>query len=93
MFYSGHTPEMSILSFFASSWLLGASSMELVPGVDCPATAHFMDTYHFVDSSFPRRFRSSVCVFELNEGLPLRRHYSYSLDGVDDGRLVNESFL
>ena len=76
VFYSGHSPEISSLSFYGSSWLIGASSHELLPGVDCPATAHFIDTYHFVDSASPRRYRHSICIFELNQGVPLRRHYT-----------------
>lgn len=81
VFYSGHSPEVSSMALYASSWLIGASSFELVPGVDCPATAAFIDTYHFVDGDSPRRYRNSICAFELNMGLPLRRHYTYDTDG------------
>lgn len=76
VFYSGHSPEMSTMTFYGSSWLLGASAHELVPGVDCPPTAHFLDTFHFVDTPSPRRHRHSVCIFEHNDGIPLRRHYT-----------------
>ncbi|XP_076447626.1 diamine oxidase [copper-containing]-like [Babylonia areolata] len=81
VFYSGHSPEISSLAFYGSSWLLGASSHELLPGVDCPSTAHFLDSFHFVDTPSPRRYRRSICIFELNEGIPLRRHYTTGPDG------------
>lgn len=77
MFYSGHSPEVSSLSFYASSWLVGGHSFELVPGVDCPATAQFIDSFHFFDSGFPRRYRNSLCIFEVSSGVPLRRHYTH----------------
>ncbi|KAK7480931.1 hypothetical protein BaRGS_00027842, partial [Batillaria attramentaria] len=76
VFYSGHSPEVSSLAFYASSWLVGGSSFELVPGVDCPATSHFVDSFHFFDSGSPRRYKNSICIFELNTGTPLRRHYT-----------------
>ncbi|KAL8588486.1 hypothetical protein ACOMHN_022273 [Nucella lapillus] len=80
VFYSGHSPEISSLTFYGSAWLLGASSHELLPGVDCPPTAYFVDSFHFVDTPSPRRHKHSICIFELNEGIPLRRHYTASED-------------
>ena len=78
MFYSGHSPEMSSLALYGSAFLLGASSHSLVPGADCPATALFLDTFHLADSPGPRRHKNAVCIFEQNEGRPLRRHYTSS---------------
>lgn len=83
VFYSGHSPEMGTLTFYGSSFFIGASSHELVPGVDCPTTAHFLDTFHFVDTVSPRRYKHSICIFEQNTATPLRRHYTTSHDSDD----------
>lgn len=72
------------MTLYGSAWLIGASSHELLPGVDCPATAHFIDSFHFADTGSPRRHRRSICIFERNAGIPLRRHYTTSPDSDDD---------
>ncbi|KAI8734851.1 amiloride-sensitive amine oxidase [copper-containing] [Biomphalaria glabrata] len=80
-FYTGYSPETSWLGLYGLSWLLGASSYELVPGVDCPGTATFIDAFHFANTDTPLRFKNSICVFEQTSSVPLRRHYSHSRDG------------
>ena len=76
IFNSGYGATQSMSNLYASSWFLGASSFELVRGVDCPDTAAFLDNYHFVDSHIPKLNKHAICVFEHNPGLPLRRHYA-----------------
>ncbi|KAH9487858.1 Amiloride-sensitive amine oxidase [copper-containing] [Bulinus truncatus] len=80
-FYTGYSPETSWLGLYGLSWLLGASSYELVPGVDCPATATFIDAYHFANTDTPLRYKNSICIFEQTSSIPLRRHYSHTRDG------------
>ncbi|XP_005102608.1 amiloride-sensitive amine oxidase [copper-containing] [Aplysia californica] len=94
-FYTGYTPETSWLALYGVSWLLGASSYELVPGVDCPATASFRDAYHYVNTGKPLRYKNSVCVFEHSSSLPLRRHFSRDTDGKFNsyGGLVSSSLV
>ena len=62
------------------SWnKMGQSSYEMVLGVDVPETASCFDLVHMIGMESPKTFRNAVCVFELNDGIPLRRHYDNNL--------------
>ena len=74
-FYSGYFPGQSSNNFLDSNWRMGFSNYELVRGIDCPSTATFFDHVHLVGFGGPKKVRNGVCVFELNTGMPLRRHY------------------
>ena len=54
---------------------MGQSSYEMVRGVDVPKTASCFDLVHMIGMEGPKTFLNAVCVFELNSGIPLRRHY------------------
>ncbi|PFX27819.1 amiloride-sensitive amine oxidase [copper-containing]-like [Stylophora pistillata] len=71
--YTGYYPAPSWNNFLDGGWGMGAYSMELVRGVDCPYSATFFDLVHMYEK--PTTVRNAVCVFELNTGTPLRRHY------------------
>ena len=73
--YAGFYPSPSWNNFLDGSWRMGMSSYEMVRGVDCPNTATFFDLVHMIGVGNPQTFRNAVCVFELNTGTPLRRHY------------------
>ena len=73
--YAGYYPSPSWNNFLDGSWGMGKSSYEMVRGVDCPDTATFFDLVHMIGLEGPKTFRNAVCVFELNTGIPLRRHY------------------
>ena len=73
--YAGYYPSPSWNNFLDGSWALGKNSYELVRGVDCPDTATFFDMVHMIGFIGPQTIRNAVCVFELNTGIPLRRHY------------------
>ena len=75
VFYSGYHPLVYTSAYFDSSWLLGLYSMPLARGVDCPDTAVFLDSHFFMDDH-PVHIKNSICIFENNPGIPLRRHYS-----------------
>ena len=74
-FYSGFSPYFVTANFVYGGWAMGAKSFELVGGVDCPETSKFFDVVHFVDTDQPQVIRNAVCVFELDSGIPLRRHF------------------
>ena len=74
-FYSGYSPYFRSANFVYGGWVMGAKIVELVGGVDCPATSIFFDVEHFVDSNNPKTVRNAVCVFELDSAIPLRRHF------------------
>ena len=73
--YAGYYPRPSWNNFLDGSWRMGMSSYELARGVDCPDTSTFFDLVHMIGFEGPKTFRNAVCVFELNTGIPLRRHY------------------
>ena len=79
-FYSGYFPGQSSDNYLDSNWRMGFSNYELVRGIDCPSTATFFDHVHLVGFGGPKKVRNGVCVFELNTGMPLRRHYDNNFD-------------
>lgn len=81
VFYSGYGPVQGTSNYYDASWMMGASSNELVSGVDCPETAQFFDADFLTNSHNPWRIKNSVCIFEDTGNIPLRRHYTNSLNG------------
>ncbi|CAH1798119.1 unnamed protein product [Owenia fusiformis] len=79
--FSGADAIHKTHNHFGSSWGIGASTFELIPGVDCPAHALFFDSIHLINSHSPSENKNCVCVFEHNNGIPLRRHYSDNQKG------------
>ncbi|CAL8292200.1 unnamed protein product [Lota lota] len=75
-FYAGDTPTAMQTKFIDSGWAMGASTFELAPGIDCPEIATFVDLYHYYDTDKPVHFKNALCIFELNTGIPLRRHFN-----------------
>ena len=78
--YSGGSPTPSHTSYYDSLALLGTRVSELFTGVDCPHNADYFDFVHFFQDK-PYIFKNSACVFELNRGVPLRRHYQSNHEG------------
>ncbi|XP_069138612.1 putative amine oxidase [copper-containing] isoform X1 [Argopecten irradians] len=77
--YSGFKPGQMFPDYFDSCTLIGPQDKGLVPGIDCPAHATFMDTSFVLESSKePVTFKNTFCLFEQNTGYPLRRHQSYA---------------
>uniref|UniRef100_A0A672YNT5 Amine oxidase n=1 Tax=Sphaeramia orbicularis TaxID=375764 RepID=A0A672YNT5_9TELE len=74
--YGSVTPHTMITKFLDGSFGIGKCAYELVRGVDCPYSATYIDTYHFLDTGVPRQLKNSICVFEHDVALPLRRHFS-----------------
>ncbi|XP_042201957.1 amiloride-sensitive amine oxidase [copper-containing]-like [Callorhinchus milii] len=73
-YYTGNDPIRSIFIAMDSGWHFGADNFELVKGINCPHTATYLDTYHFVKSEKPLKNPNSICIFQYNTGVPLRRH-------------------
>ncbi|KAM6914481.1 LOW QUALITY PROTEIN: amine oxidase [copper-containing] 3-like [Lycodopsis pacificus] len=74
--YGSVTPNLMLTKYLDGSLGIGKCAYELVRGVDCPYSATYIDTFHFLDTGVPRRLRNSICVFEHDMGQPLRRHFS-----------------
>ncbi|OWF45961.1 amine oxidase [copper-containing] [Mizuhopecten yessoensis] len=78
--YSGFKPGQMFPDYYDSCTLIGPQDKGLVPGIDCPAHATFMDTSFVLESSKePLTFKNTFCIFEHNTGYPLRRHHSYAM--------------
>ena len=89
-YYSGYDPETSNTHYLDTTWGLGISNTYLVSDIDCPPTAVFLDSVHFVNTEMPVKNPHSVCIFETNTGTPLWRHFDVAVSkgftGVDGMR-------
>ncbi|NXG19857.1 AOC3 oxidase, partial [Grallaria varia] len=94
--YEPQGPRYSVRSnlvlFQAWSFGLGRYTSPLVPGVDCPYSATYVDTHSLSETLRPRKRKASLCIFEQNLGSPLRRHYS-NLQSLYYGGLVNSALV
>ena len=71
-FYSGWTRMQMSLNYLDTAFGMGSSKSELVPDIDCPITATFMDAIHFVNSNDPVRFQGDRAFLNLTLGF----HYA-----------------
>ena len=100
-FYSANDPRQSSAQYLDSAFKFGSSDYELLKGIDCPDNAIFMDSFHFVDSGETNKNPNSVCIFEMDHGIPLRRHVEFNLStdhfsfmaGMVDHALVVRTIL
>ncbi|XP_069488929.1 amine oxidase [copper-containing] 3-like [Ambystoma mexicanum] len=74
--YGSNAPSGIVTRYIDSCFAIGRWSRELVRGVDCPYLASYVDTHHIMESQTPETVKNSICIFEQNSGVPLRRHYS-----------------
>lgn len=100
VFYSGNSPVQRVTDFVDSGALLGTHSKSLIPGSDCPEGATFLNVSFLGEAmQEPTTLQRSICVFEQDTGVPLRRHMSYARDqgafygGMADSVLVVRSIL
>ncbi|XP_060059431.1 membrane primary amine oxidase isoform X2 [Erinaceus europaeus] len=74
--YGGNSPSAMVNHFIDGSFGMGKYSTPLTRGVDCPYLATYVDWHFLLESQAPKTLRDAFCVFEQNQGLPLRRHHS-----------------
>lgn len=74
--YGGNSPAAMLTRYIDSSFGMGKYSTPLTRGVDCPYLATYVDWHFLLESQTPKTVRDAFCVFEQNQGLPLRRHHS-----------------
>ncbi|KAK3577371.1 hypothetical protein CHS0354_008467 [Potamilus streckersoni] len=93
--YSGYGPTQGTTFYYDASWFLGGGSFELARGVDCPDTAVYIDVHHLVNSEDVLRHKNSICIFEENAGMPLRRHYfnAYARGNTAYGGLLDHHLV
>lgn len=86
--YNGHAPAVRLMNFADGAGMYGTRYRGLLPGVDCPAHAQFVDTYLYTSNDKGGRiYENAFCVFELNTHTPIRRHRAYSRSGAIYGGL------
>ncbi|XP_044187123.1 membrane primary amine oxidase-like [Thunnus albacares] len=90
--YGSATPNLMLTKFLDGSVGIGRCAYELVRGVDCPYSATYIDTFHFMDTGAPRQLKNSICIFEHDTGRPLRRHFSEAVYNSYGG-LVNSALV
>ncbi|XP_044154183.1 membrane primary amine oxidase-like isoform X1 [Bufo gargarizans] len=86
--YGSNAPTGMSTRYMDGHFGIGRSIFQLVRGIDCPYLATFIDTHYLLDSDSPVLNKGSICIFELNTGIPLRRHFS-SLGSSYYGGLAN----
>ncbi|NXU52576.1 AOC3 oxidase, partial [Turnix velox] len=76
--YGSNCPGGMSARYFDGSFGIGRFAYELVRGLDCPYTATYIHRHYLAESDTPKTNQNSLCVFEHDAGLPLRRHFSDS---------------
>uniref|UniRef100_A0A2K5VMV2 Amine oxidase n=1 Tax=Macaca fascicularis TaxID=9541 RepID=A0A2K5VMV2_MACFA len=79
--YGGHTPAGMQTKYLDVGYGLGSLTHELAPGIDCPETATYLDTFHYYDTDDPVHYPQALCLFEMPTGVPLRRHFNSNFKG------------
>ncbi|XP_060089160.1 membrane primary amine oxidase-like [Heteronotia binoei] len=77
--YGSNSPGMMLTRYMDLAYGLGKGAFTLIRGVDCPYLATFLDAHYFHDSSQPIAHKNSICIFEQNTEVPVRRHYEHLL--------------
>ena len=86
--YSGNNPASRIVNYADGAGMYGTRYRGLLPGVDCPGYAEFIDTYMYTSNEYGGRiFENAFCVFEHNTHTPVRRHRAYGRSGAFYGGL------
>ncbi|CAG5131613.1 unnamed protein product [Candidula unifasciata] len=81
VFYSGHAASGQTTNYVDSGEYLGINSRALVPGGDCPETATLINSaFMSIKKREPEVYKAAQCLFEHNNGYPLRRHLAYQFE-------------
>ncbi|KAK2522325.1 amine oxidase [copper-containing] 3-like [Columba livia] len=76
--YGSNCPGGMSTRYLDGSFGIGRFAYELVRGLDCPYTATYVDQHYLSESETPKTNQNSLCIFEHDTALPLRRHFSDS---------------
>lgn len=84
VYYGGKAPYGVIINYLDAGWVIGSLFFEMIRGVDCPSNAQYFDNTFFSPAEATTvTYKNVLCIFELDTGLPLRRHFSADLYGED----------
>ncbi|XP_021362716.1 putative amine oxidase [copper-containing] [Mizuhopecten yessoensis] len=88
--YSGFSPSARMLNYADSAGLFGTRCRGLLPSVDCPANARFINTHLYsANEGGHRTYENAMCVFEHTTNTPVRRHRAYGRIGAFYAGLVS----
>ena len=87
--YSGYSPTAKLFNYADSAGLFGTRSRGLMPSVDCPEHAEFVNIKSYsANENGLRTYENALCVFEHSDNSPLRRHRAYGRSGAFYGGIV-----
>ncbi|XP_069138611.1 putative amine oxidase [copper-containing] [Argopecten irradians] len=88
--YSGFSPSARMLNYADGAGLFGTRCRGLLPSVDCPANAKFLNTHLYsANEGGHRTYENAMCIFEHTTNTPVRRHRAYGRIGAFYGGLVS----
>ncbi|XP_005429669.1 membrane primary amine oxidase-like isoform X1 [Geospiza fortis] len=76
--YGSNCPGGMSTRYLDGSFGIGRFAYELVRGLDCPYTATYVHRHYLAETDTPKTNQNSLCIFEHDSALPLRRHFSDS---------------
>ncbi|XP_066477625.1 amine oxidase [copper-containing] 3-like [Tiliqua scincoides] len=95
--YGSNSPASMMTRYMDLSYGLGYNAFSLVQGIDCPYLATYLDRHYFFDSALPVTHKNSICIFEENAEMLLRRHFDRAqkpfYGGLVDSVLVFRSII
>ncbi|KAJ6669449.1 hypothetical protein lerEdw1_008259 [Lerista edwardsae] len=93
--YGSNSPASMLTRYMDVTFGLGFDAFTLIQGIDCPYLATYLDRHYFFDSALPLTRKNSICIFEQNSEMPLRRHFDNAWNpfygGLADSALVFRS--
>uniref|UniRef100_A0ACB8EUF9 Uncharacterized protein n=1 Tax=Sphaerodactylus townsendi TaxID=933632 RepID=A0ACB8EUF9_9SAUR len=76
--YGSNSPATMDAIYMDLGFALGRDAVTLTRGVDCPYLATYLDRHYMHESALPITRQNSICIFEQNAAIPIRRHYDQS---------------
>ncbi len=75
----------------AGEFIAGGLTKPLLPGVDCPDNAIYLDAVLSTDQGWPQDARRMICLYERETGDPSWRHFESGVEGRNKRDLVVRS--
>ncbi|KAL4229582.1 tryptamine:oxygen oxidoreductase (deaminating) [Mactra antiquata] len=92
--YAENDRQNTVSSIYHTPRLLGASTTELVKGIDCPDTALYLNSFILANSENVKAFKDNICVFENYGAQPVARQQINTFDnGYESYRGVSNYHL
>lgn len=79
--YAGADPRASLTAYADSFYGMGSLLFSLVRGYDCPTYATYLDTATVAQGNTSTN-HDSICMFEMDAGYPIQRHFGGNRNGA-----------